>query len=165
MDALTPQHVQQTLDDLQSGITLMYFEQSTATSQMAADAIGCVLGQIAKSICFLADERPVLVVTSGDQSVDDRKLAVLLGVGRKKVRLAKPEDCLRVWGYAPGGVPPLAHRLPMAQVFLDAHLQRFALIYAAGGSANAIFPMTLPQLAQFSGGTFADVAREVTHDT
>jgi prolyl-tRNA editing enzyme YbaK/EbsC (Cys-tRNA(Pro) deacylase) len=160
VEAFTVDHVQQALDHFNFGITIKIFEQSTATSQLAADAIGCQLGQIAKSICFLVEEQPVLAVMSGDQLVDDRKIAAMMNVGRKKVRLAKAEDCLEVFGYMPGGVPPLGHRTPMSRVFLDHNLQRYEVIYAAGGTANAIFPLTLPQLETVTGGVFVDVARE-----
>lgn len=90
------------------------------------------------------------------------KLPPLSGLGRKKVRLAKADDCLHVFGYMPGGVPPLGHRTPMNRVFLDHNLQRYEVVYAAGGTANAIFPLTLPQLQTVTSGLFLDVAREST---
>jgi prolyl-tRNA editing enzyme YbaK/EbsC (Cys-tRNA(Pro) deacylase) len=160
MQSMTVQDVQQALDAFQLGIVITIYEQSTATSQLAAEAIGCELGQIAKSICFVVDALPVLVVTSGEQRVDDRKVAALLGVSRKAVKLARAEECVALFGYAPGGVPPLGHRTRPAHIFLDAHLQRYHTIYAAGGAANAIFPLTLDQLKAVTGGTFADVTRD-----
>jgi prolyl-tRNA editing enzyme YbaK/EbsC (Cys-tRNA(Pro) deacylase) len=158
-EPLHPDNVQQALDAFGLGIQVMTFEQSTATSQMAADALGCELGQIAKSICFLVDGLPVLVVTCGDQNVDDKKIAEMFGVGRKKVKFAKADECIAIWGYAPGGVPPLGHREPMHRVFLDNNFQRYTQVYAAAGSANTIFPLNTNQLEQITGGTFADIAR------
>jgi prolyl-tRNA editing enzyme YbaK/EbsC (Cys-tRNA(Pro) deacylase) len=109
MDALTVADVQAALDQFGLGITITQYQETTATSQQAADRIGCELGQIAKSICFMVKlpdgEKPVLVITSGDQRVDDRKIAALVGVSRKNVRTAKPEECVAVFGYAPGSVP------------------------------------------------------------
>lgn len=159
MEPLTSAHVQQTIASLLHGVRILTFEQSTATSALAAAVLGCELGQIAKSICFLVEDRPVLVVASGDQQVDDRKIAAALGVGRKRVKLAKPEECLSIWGYWPGSVPPLAHRTPMAHTFLDLALQRYNMIYAAGGSANSMLPLTISQLELATGGQWLDTAR------
>jgi prolyl-tRNA editing enzyme YbaK/EbsC (Cys-tRNA(Pro) deacylase) len=64
-----------------------------------------------------------------------------------------------LYGYAPGGVPPLAHRTPGLPVHIDASLQRYQTVYAAGGAHNAIFPLTLEQLSHISGGSFADVVK------
>lgn len=80
MQAFTVEDVQHALDTFGFGITIKHYEQSTATSQLAADVIGCQLGQIAKSICFLVEDAPVLAVMSGDQLVDDRKIAAFIGV-------------------------------------------------------------------------------------
>jgi prolyl-tRNA editing enzyme YbaK/EbsC (Cys-tRNA(Pro) deacylase) len=159
MEPLTPEHVQAALDSYRLGITIGFFENSTATSQLAADNIGCELGQIAKSLAFIIDGQPVVVIASGDQRVDDKKLAALHKVGRKKVRAATPEQCIEIYGYAPGGVPPLAYRTAGLPVYLDDSLRRYEQIYAAGGAHNAIFPVTLAQLVQISGGQFADVKK------
>ena len=160
MEAFTPEHVQTALNALHLGITIRFFPHSTATSQLAADAIGCEVGQIAKSLCFMVHNQPILVIASGDQRIDDHKLATLLGVTRKQVKFATPAQCLEYFGYAPGGVPPIAHRRRPHAVYLDASLKRYTQIYPAGGSSNAIFGVTLVQLAQISGGIFADVRRD-----
>jgi prolyl-tRNA editing enzyme YbaK/EbsC (Cys-tRNA(Pro) deacylase) len=160
MEALTPDHVQAALDTFNLGIKIRFFENSTATSQLAADNIGCELGQIAKSLAFIIDGQPIVVIASGDQRVDDKKLAALFNVGRKKVRPATPEQCVEVYGYAPGGVAPLGYRTPGLPVYLDESLRRYTQIYAAGGAHNAIFPVTLDQLVQISGGQFADVKKD-----
>lgn len=160
MEALTPDHVQTVLQALHLDITIHRFPHSTATSPLAAEAIGCEVGQIAKSLCFVVHDQPILVIASGDQRVDDRKLATLLGVTRKEVKFATPAQCVEYFGYAPGGVPPVGHRRRPQAVFLDTSLQRYTQIYPAGGASNAIFGITLAQLAQISGGTFADVRRD-----
>lgn len=157
---LTPEDVQAALRTQGLEIQIRLFDDSTATSQMAADNIGCELGQIAKSLCFIVDGRPILVVASGDQRVDDRKLAQMFEVGRKKVKTAKPEECLEIYGYAPGGVPPIGHRTSGLPIYLDESLKRYEQLYAAGGAHNAIFPITLAQLVRATGGTFADVRRD-----
>src|SRR5438874_1159388 len=157
MEALTPDHVQTALNAFHLGITIQLFPHSTATAQLAAAAIGCEVGQIAKSLGFVVQDRPILVIASGDQRVDDRKLARLLGVPRKQVTFATPAQCIEYYGYAPGGVPPVGHRHRPHAVFLDDALKRYTQVYPAGGASIAIFGVTLAQLAHISGGTFADV--------
>ena len=159
MQALTPAHVQAELDRLNTGITIQFFENSTATSQQAADNIGCELGQIVKSIAFVVDGQPIVVLTSGDQLVDDRKIATMYGVGRKKVKIATPDQLVSIYGYAPGSMPPLAYRTPDIRVHLDGMLRRYEMVYAAGGAHNAIFPIRLTLLSEITGAQFADVAK------
>ncbi len=159
MQALTSAHVQAELDRLGTGILIHYFETTTATSQQAADNIGCELGQIVKSIAFLVDGRPIVVLTSGDQLVDDRKIAALHTVGRKKVKIASAEQLVDIYGYPPGSMPPLAYRTAGIAVYLDESLKRFEQVYAAGGAHNAIFPIALTTLEQITGASFADVVK------
>ncbi len=159
MQALTPAHVQAELDRLNTGIKIDFFESTTATSQQAAANIGCELGQIVKSILFIVAGQPIVVLTCGDQFVDDRKLAAYFEVGRKKVKIAKPEQCIAIYGYAPGAVPPLAYRTPNIIVLADALLQRFDTVYAAGGAHNAIFPIGVDHLIEITGATVVDVVK------
>ncbi len=164
MQPFTSEYVQTALAGHGLDIKIHYFETTTATSQQAADNIGCQLGQIVKSIAFLVDNRPILVLTSGDRRVDDKKIAALYAVGRKKVRVATPEQMVDIYGYAPGSMPPLAHRTSDLDIYVDELLQRFDLLYAAGGAHNAIFPITVEQLVRVSGGKLADVVRSSSND-
>lgn len=159
MEPLTSADVQRALDAWPFGIQIHFYDTPTATSQQAADNIGCELGQIIKSLAFLVDGQPLLVLASGDQRVDDRKLATMYNVGRKKVKAASAEQCIEIYGYPPGSMPPLGHRAAGLPVYIDESLQRYEQLYAAGGAHNAIFPVTLAQLVQISGGRLADVAR------
>lgn len=159
-DAWDASHVQRVLSERAPDIAITFFDASTATSQLAAEQIGCELGQIAKSIVFWVEEKPIVIVTSGDQRVDDRKLAARFDVSRKKVRTANAEECIAVTGYAPGGVPPIAHRRDDITLFVDESLTRYATIYAAAGASNAIMPMTVERLLALTGGTLADMAKK-----
>lgn len=159
MQPLSPKDVQGALDALQLDTQIRFFETPTATSQQAADNIGCLLGQIVKSICFLVENQPIIVLTSGDQKVDDRKLAAIYNVGRKKVKAADAVQLVEIYGYEPGSVPPFGHRSKIP-TYIDQTLGRFDMIYAAGGAHNAIFPITLAQLQAATGGTLTDVVRE-----
>ena len=156
---LTPDHVRAALDALGVDIPIQRFETSTATSQEAADALDTELGSIAKSLCFLIEGKPVILVGAGDQRMDDRKLATLFGVGRKTVRLASAEQSIEFSGYAPGGVPPIGHRdrLP---IYVDDTLARFDIVYAAGGAPDAIFRIPYPDLLRMTAGEVVDIARK-----
>jgi len=163
VNALTPDHVQAILSAHRPETTIRFFATATATSQQAADNIGCLLGQIVKSLCFIVElpdqARPILVLASGDQRVDDRRLAEHYGVGRKKIRTASAEECVTIWGYVPGGVPPFGHRTSGLDTVIDRSLSRFDHLYAAGGAHNAIFPITLADLQAITGGQLLDVVR------
>ena len=160
MESLTSADVQAALDRHGLAIKMQFFDTSTATSQQASDNIGCQLGQIVKSLAFIIDGQPVLVLTSGDRRVDTRKLAAKYEVRRKKVKAAKPEQCIEIYGYAPGGVPPLGHRTPNIPTYMDESLKRYQTVYAAGGAHNAIFAIQLDQLVQATGGAFMDVKED-----
>lgn len=158
MQPLTSVDVQAALDALGLGITVQTFDTPTATSQQAADSIGTSLGSIAKSLCFMADGQPLVVIAAGDRRVDDRKLGALLGVSRKKIKIADAQSTISATGYAPGGVPPLGH-VNALPIYIDETLSRFELIYAAGGSPNAIFSISYQQLLEAVGGEVVDIAK------
>ena len=160
MQPLTPADVQAAMKRLGLATEITFFETTTATSQQAADAIGCELGQIVKSLAFIVEDQPILVLASGDQRVDDRKIAAMYNVGRKKVKVATPEQCVDIYGYPPGSVAPFGHRTQGLPMYIDDSLKRFPQLYASGGAHNAIFPITLEQLVQTTGGHFADVKRD-----
>lgn len=159
MTPRTPADVQSALDELGVDIQVQLHEESTATAEEAAEAAGCELGQIAKSLCFSVNGDPVLIITAGDKRVDDRKVGGLYDVSRKKVRLADYDTTAEVTGYHPGGVPPVghAHALP---VLIDSSLGRFETIFAAAGSPQAIFPIPFDLLVEITGGEVADVAQD-----
>jgi prolyl-tRNA editing enzyme YbaK/EbsC (Cys-tRNA(Pro) deacylase) len=143
---------------LGDGFRVLEFEESTHSSAEAAAAIGCDVAQIAKSMLFrAADGGPVLVVTSGANRVDDKKVAALLG---QKIKRADPDFVLASTGIAVGGVAPVGHPVPPV-TFLDRDLQLYATLWAAGGSANAVFALTPADLVRLTGAAFADVAKSV----
>ncbi len=156
---LTTDDVQAALIAVGLDVQVMLFQQSTATAQQAADAIGTPLGSIVKSLCFVVAGQPVLVLAAGDRLVDDRKLGSLYDVGRKKVKIADYETTVRTTGYAPGGVPPVGHPTPLP-VLVDASLQRFQKVFAAAGAPNAVFPIGLSELVRITSGRVVDIAKE-----
>jgi|YNPNPStandDraft_1061719.scaffolds.fasta_scaffold20505_2 prolyl-tRNA editing enzyme YbaK/EbsC (Cys-tRNA(Pro) deacylase) len=152
----TPEDVQAALDALGLNIRVRIFEQSTATSEQAAEAVGTELGSIAKSLCFVVDGKPVIVIAAGDRMVDTRKLGELYGVSRKKIKIADAETTIQATGYAPGGVPPVGHVQPLP-VLIDSTLSRYPIIYGAAGSPHAIFPIPYEELIRITGGKVADI--------
>jgi prolyl-tRNA editing enzyme YbaK/EbsC (Cys-tRNA(Pro) deacylase) len=132
------------------------FEAGTRTSEAAAAAIGCSVAEIAKSLLFkTAQGRPVLVVASGANRVDEKKVRAVLG---EKVERADADFVRHATGYAIGGVPPVAHATPPI-VLIDRDLERFAFVWAAAGTPNAVFRVAPADLVRLTQGQVADIAR------
>lgn len=127
------------------------FDASTRTSADAAAAIGCTVAQIAKSVIFRArgGNQPVLVIASGINRVDEKKLEAALG---DKVGRADAEFVRAATGFAIGGVAPVGHTGPV-RIFIDADLDQYDEIWAAAGSPNAVFRLTPVELRRITGGT------------
>jgi len=159
MTLLTPDDVQKTLESLGLTIEIQTFEQSTRTAQEAAAALGAPLGSIVKSLCFLVDDQPAVILTAGDKRVDDRKLGAMYGVGRKKVKIADAQTTIDITGYAPGGVPPVGHRRPIP-ILIDETPRRYEIVYAAAGSVNTIFPVPYTTLMKVTQGKVVDVVKD-----
>lgn len=131
-------------------------EETTRTSAEAAQAIGCEVGQIAKSVIFKGrtSGRAILVIASGANRVDEKKLRDLAGE-----KVEKPDaDFVRAQtGYVIGGVPPLGHSQPLP-TFIDQDLLKFDAIWAAAGTPNAVFPLTPADLLRLTAGQPADIS-------
>ena len=131
-----------------------WLDVAARTSQEAADALGVQVGQIAKSVIFRrrSDDAAVLVVTSGDRRVDERRVAAMTGpLGRADAEFVK----LRT-GFSIGGVAPLAHATPCVTL-IDRELFRFSEIWAAAGHPNGVFRMTPDELVRLTGAPVHDV--------
>lgn len=130
------------------------FEESTHSSTLAAAAIGCDLGQIAKSLIFVTDGAdPVLLVASGISRVDVKKLALKLGT--TKVKMADAETVERLTGFPVGGVPPVAHMTPLRTLF-DPALLGWSEVYAAAGTPNAVFRIKPADLQRVTGAELVE---------
>ncbi|MFZ9415740.1 MAG: YbaK/EbsC family protein [Alphaproteobacteria bacterium] len=129
---------------------------STRSSAEAAAALGCSVAQIAKSVVFRSGSgRPVLVVASGANRVDERKVEALLG---DRLLRADAGYVRERTGFAIGGVAPIAHATP-PHVFLDEELFAFDRVYAAAGTPFAIFALTPAELEALTGGLRADLRK------
>lgn len=151
------QKVKDYMETLPIELEVIEFEEGTTrTAQMAADQLGVAVGQIAKSLLFLAKGESALVVTSGDVKVNTSALKKLM---KAKPKLAKPEECITITGFPPGGVCPFALKNPI-KIFIDKSMERFDVVYAAAGTANTAVPVTVEQLLMVTDGELVDVCGE-----
>jgi prolyl-tRNA editing enzyme YbaK/EbsC (Cys-tRNA(Pro) deacylase) len=128
---------------------------AVSTAALAAAALDVEVGQIANSLIFNADDKPLLVLTSGAHRVDTAKVAALLGIA--ELKRATPEFVRTHTGQPIGGVAPLGHPEPVPTL-VDQDLGAFDVIWAAGGIPHAVFPTTYDELVRITGGTPAQVA-------
>ena len=128
------------------------------TAQLAAEALGCGVGQIANSLIFrdVESDQAVLIMSCGDHRVDLQKVKRHTDLDLGK---ADAEFVRRQTGFAIGGVPPVAHANPL-RCLLDASLQRHAEIWAAAGTPESVFRMTPTELQQITGGTWLDLSQD-----
>ncbi len=131
------------------------FPEGTRTAEDAARAIGCEVGQIVKSLVFMADERPVVVLVSGADRVDTERLAA--ATGASTTRRATGDEARTATGYAIGGVPPFGHAEPLS-VLVDPGLLAHDTLWAAAGLPDAVFPIEPRALVQASGALVAELA-------
>ena len=121
---------------------------STAdTVEHAARTVGCSPAEIAKSLSFMVDETPVLVVTAGDVKIDNRKYKEQFGT---KAKMLKPDEAPERIGHAVGGVCPFAVK-DGVKVYLDCSLRRFDTVFPACGSSNSAIELSMPEMEQYSG--------------
>lgn len=132
---------------------ILEFPQGTRTAQEAADAIGTEVGQIVKSLVFVAGDEPVLILVSGAHLADTEKLGRLFGT---TVKRADAETVRQATGFAIGGVAPVGHIAPLTTL-IDENLLRYELVYAAAGTPFAVFPIASADLVRVTGGRVADV--------
>lgn len=138
---------------------LSFDDRSTKTCELAAEAVGCEVGQIVKSLVFVADSRPVLALVAGDRRGDTVAIGRMLGAST--VRFADAETVRSATGYAIGGVSP--YDLPEGLVVLiDESLGRFAMLYTAAGTPASMVRVERDVLFGLAGGRVARVSRETT---
>ena len=149
--------VKQFFESQGAGDKVLWLEHSSATVELAAEAVGCEPARIAKTLSFLGGEQPILILTAGDVKVDNKKYKELFHTKAKMI----PGDIVEeLIGHAPGGVCPFVIKDGI-KVYLDESLKRFDIVYPAAGSGNSAVRLTLPELEYFSGSTnWIDVCKE-----
>ena len=138
-------------------IEIKEFQDSTRTAEEAADAVGCTVAQIVKSLLFIVATQPTMVLVSGMNRLDERKLAGLCGVSRKQVKRSNADMARDITGFAIGGVPPFGHPA-LLPTYVDADLLQFETIWAAAGTPRAVFAITPQELVNATYGIVADLS-------
>lgn len=128
---------------------ILEFDVSSATVELAAQALNCEGARIAKTLSFAVGEEPILVVAAGDAKVDNHRYKETFGV---KAKMLNPEEVEEKIGHAVGGVCPFAINQGV-KVYLDESLKRFETVYPACGSSNSAIQLTIPDLEKYSGFT------------
>lgn len=126
---------------------VLEFDVSSATVELAAQALGCEPARIAKTLSFRAGDSVILIVAAGDAKIDNPKYKAHFGCKAKMLAFDEVEPAI---GHAVGGVCPFGIQ-PDVAVFLDESLRRFETVFPACGSSNSAIELTIPELEQFSG--------------
>ena len=122
------------------------FDVSSATVELAADALNCEPCRIAKTLSFMVDRRPVLVVAAGDAKIDNPKYKAQFGT---KAKMLSPDQVLELIGHGVGGVCPFAVNEGV-DIYLDISLKRFETVFPACGSSNSAIELTIEELEKYS---------------
>jgi Cys-tRNA(Pro) deacylase len=154
---LTSQDLKSFIDKNQIEAEILPMEEDTPTVPDAARALGVEEEQIIKSLVFLVDGQPALVIANGTHKVDNRLVARYFEVGRKRAKMARPEQALEVTGYAVGAMPPFGHRTRLATV-IDPGVVTHSEIFGGGGEINAMLRLTSNELLRVTGGEIVAVS-------
>jgi Cys-tRNA(Pro) deacylase len=157
-------HMTMTSKDLQRFIdakgieaTILPMAENTPTVMDAARALNAETDQIIKSLIFIAEGNPVLVINNGLARVDRRKLADFLGINPKKIRFASPEQALAYSGYMVGSMPPFGHQQVMPTL-VDKNVPDMEIIFAGGGGIDAMMRLTSSELLRVTHAQVVDVS-------
>jgi len=148
-------HVQDALRDKGLDSQVRHMPQATRSADEAAAACGCSVGQIVKSLVFrgAVSGKPYLLLVSGANRVNQQDVAQVIG---EALRRPDANDVRDITGFAIGGIPPLGHRTPLA-TYMDAALLDYALVWAAAGTPDAVFPIAPQRLAAAAGASIISV--------
>lgn len=126
---------------------IIELEQSSATVELAAEALSCEPDRIAKTLSFLVDEQPVLIVVSGKSKIDNPKFKLQFHTKAKMIPFDEVEEQI---GHAPGGVCPFGVK-EHVKTYLDVSLKKYEVVYPAAGSGNSAIELTIAELEQYTG--------------
>jgi Cys-tRNA(Pro) deacylase len=153
----TTNRVVEAARDLALEIEVREFPEGTRTAEEAARAVGAEIGQIVKSLVFMADGRPVVCLVSGANRLNTGKLAAVTGAG--VVSRADADAVREATGYAVGGVPPFGHR-EILPIFFDGDLLQHEVVWAAAGTPKAVFAVAPQKLLDACGAEVVDLREE-----
>ena len=145
----TAARVQERLHERGLDVEVQVLPDSTRTAGEAAAAVGCEVGQIVKSLVFMRDGRPVMVLCAGDRRVAAERLGL---------RAATADEARAATGFSIGGIPPLGHEQPL-ETLIDESLRRFATVWCAAGTPHAVFEVATDALIEaIPGGAVVEVS-------
>jgi len=147
------QRVQQALEQHGLGLEVVELDASTRTAQEAAQAVGCELGQIVKSLVFRSGKNALLFLVSGSNQLNIARVSAYLGIPIEK---ADADFARQASGYPIGGVPPLAHDVPL-QTYIDQSLLDYEFVWAAAGTPHSVFKLESRLLQMLTGGLIIEV--------
>ncbi|HHY82578.1 MAG TPA: YbaK/EbsC family protein [Clostridiales bacterium] len=147
--------VQNTLNELGYELNVIELSDSARTAQEAANALGCSVDQIAKSLIFRGktSQKPILIITSGSNRVNEKLFKDRIG---EKLEKADADFVLEHTGFAIGGIPPIGHKNAIT-TFIDEDLMQYDEIWAAAGTPNTVFKLSSAVLAEITKGTIVNV--------
>ena len=135
---------------------ILEFDVSSATVELAAQAVGCEPKRIAKTLSFMADGKTILIVVAGDAKIDNQKYKAQFST---KAKMLTPDEVIDLTGHAVGGVCPFGIKDGVT-VYLDESLKRFETVFPACGSSNSAIELTIEELEKYSNyTTWIDVCK------
>lgn len=151
------QRIQNILHEHKLGIKVIEFKETTRTSQEAAAAIGCEVGQIAKTLIFKCRTtgKPICIITSGKNRVDEKKIVQIVG---EEIEKPDAEYVLKHTSFAIGGVPPIGYEFEK-KLLIDEDLMQYSEIWAAAGTPNSVFRLSPGDLLQITQGKIVDIKK------
>jgi prolyl-tRNA editing enzyme YbaK/EbsC (Cys-tRNA(Pro) deacylase) len=135
---------------------ILHLDVPTPTVESAAQAVSARLEQIIKSILFVIDDQPVLALACGASSINRRAIADLFRVGKKRVKLASPEEVLEISGYEVGAMPPFGHRQALTTL-IDRRVLELTEAYAGGGAENALVHLNPQEIQRVTNAKILDL--------
>ena len=153
------EHLQLFIEEHAIEAVILPMDGHTSTVAEAAQALAVETDQIIKSLIFRVQDKPVLVINNGLARVDRRKLAAALGVGRKKVKFASPEQALAVTGFVVGSMPPFGHRQKL-RTLIDPAVLDLDFIFGGGGDIDAMMRLTPAELMRITTAEVMDLSEE-----
>lgn len=139
-------NVKKYFDDVGLADRIIVLEQSSATVELAAEAIGCEAKQIAKSLSFLVDDSPILIIAAGNVKIDNQKFKATF---LQKAKMISGDLVEKYIGHSPGGVCPFAVKSDVA-IYMDISLKQNEVVYPAAGNENSVVKLSLEELKHLS---------------
>ena len=157
LQTLTSDDLQRFIEAHQIEATILPMAEHTPTVPDAARALGVETEQIIKSLVFVINNEPILIINNGTARVDRRKIGKRLGVNRKKVKFAEPEQALEITGYIVGSMPPFGH-LQTLSTFVDPAITELDTIFGGGGDIDAMMRLTPDELLRMTDGEILSIS-------